>query len=40
MTKQINDYTADELYAKIEAIKAERERTENALNGMKKNWER
>lgn len=31
MTKQIEDYTADELSAKIEAIKAERERTANAL---------
>ena len=31
MTKQINDYTVDELSAKINAIKAERERTENAL---------
>ena len=31
MTKQIKDYTAYELYKKIEAIKAERERTANAL---------
>lgn len=31
MTKQINDYTVDELSAKIEAIKAERERKANAL---------
>ena len=31
MTKQIEDYTEDELTAKIEAIKAERERTANAL---------
>lgn len=28
---QINEYTADELSAKIEAIKAEREKTANAL---------
>lgn len=31
MTKQINEYTVDELSAKIEAIKAEREKTANAL---------
>lgn len=31
MTKPISYYTADELSAKIEAIKAERERTANAL---------
>lgn len=31
MTKQISEYTVEELSAKIEAIKAERERTENAL---------
>lgn len=31
MTKPINEYTADELSAKIQAIKAERERTANAL---------
>ena len=31
MTKQINDYTVDELSAKINAIKAEREKTANAL---------
>ena len=31
MTKQIEDYTVDELSAKINAIKAERERTANAL---------
>ena len=31
MTKQIEDYTVDELSLKINAIKAERERTANAL---------
>ena len=31
MTKPIEQYTADELSAKIEAIKAEREKTANAL---------
>lgn len=31
MTKPINEYTMDELSAKIKAIKAERERTANAL---------
>lgn len=29
--KTIEQYTADELYAKIQAIKAEREKTANAL---------
>ena len=40
MTKQINDYTADELSAKIEAIKAEREKTANALKRYEKELER
>ena len=40
MTKQIEDYTVDELYAKIEAIKAERERTENALKRYEEELER
>ena len=40
MTKQINDYTADELSAKIEAIKAERERTANALKRYEEELER
>ena len=40
MTKQINDYTADELYAKINAIKAERERTANALKRYEEELER
>lgn len=40
MTKQINDYTVDELYAKIEAIKAEREKTENALKRYEEELER
>ena len=40
MTKQIEDYTADELSAKIEAIKAERERTENALKKYEEELER
>ena len=40
MTKQINDYTSDELYAKIEAIKAERERTANALKRYEEELER
>lgn len=31
MTKPINEYTVDELSKKIQAIKAERERTANAL---------
>ena len=40
MTKQINEYTADELSAKIEAIKAERERTANALKRYEEELER
>lgn len=40
MTKQIKDYTADELFAKIEAIKAERERTANALKRYEEELER
>lgn len=40
MTKQINDYTVDELSAKIEAIKAERERTANALKRYEEELER
>ena len=40
MTKQINDYTAEELSAKIEAIKAERERTANALKRYEEELER
>ena len=40
MTKQINDYTVDELSAKIEAIKAEREKTANALKRYEKELER
>lgn len=40
MTKQINDYTVDELSAKIEAIKAERERTANALKKYEEELER
>ena len=40
MTKQINDYTAYELFAKIEAIKAERERTANALKRYEEELER
>ena len=40
MTKQINDYTADELSAKIEAIKAEREKTANALKRYEEELER
>lgn len=40
MTKQIEDYTADELSAKIEAIKAERERTANALKKYEEELER
>ena len=40
MTKQIEDYTADELFAKIEAIKAERERTANALKRYEEELER
>ena len=40
MTKQIEDYTADELYAKINAIKAEREKTANALKRYEEELER
>ena len=40
MTKQINDYTVDELSAKINAIKAERERTANALKRYEEELER
>ena len=40
MTKQIEDYTSDELSAKIEAIKAERERTANALKRYEEELER
>ena len=40
MTKQIEDYTADELSAKINAIKAERERTANALKRYEEELER
>ena len=40
MTKQINDYTVDELSAKINAIKAEREKTANALKRYEEELER
>lgn len=40
MTKPISDYTVDELSAKIEAIKTERERTANALKRYEKELER
>ena len=40
MTKQLSDYTVDELSAKIEAIKAERERTANALKRYEEELER
>ena len=40
MTKQIEDYTVDELSAKINAIKAERERTANALKRYEEEFER
>ena len=40
MTKSISDYTADELSAKIEAIKAEREKTANALKRYEEELER
>ena len=40
MTKSIEDYTADELSAKIKAIKAERERTANALKRYEEELER
>lgn len=40
MTKLIEDYTADELSAKIKAIKAERERTANVLKRYEEELER
>ena len=40
MTKPINEYTVDELSAKIESIKAERERTANALKRYEEELER
>ena len=40
MTKTIEDYTMDELSAKINAIKAEREKTANALNRYEEELER
>ena len=40
MAKPISDYTTDELSAKIEAIKAERERTANALKKYEEELER
>ena len=40
MTKPISDYTVDELSKKIEAIKAERERTANALKKYEEELER
>lgn len=40
MTKPINEYTMDELSAKIENIKAERERTANALKKYEEELER
>lgn len=40
MTKPINEYTADELSAKINAIKAEREKTANALKRYEEELER
>ena len=40
MTKPISDYTVDELSAKIEAIKTERERTANALKRYEEELER
>ena len=40
MTKQINDYTVDELSAKINAIKAQREKTANALKRYEEDLER
>ena len=40
MIKQVEDYTVDELSAKIEAIKAEREKTANALKRYEKELER
>ena len=40
MTKPIEDYTADELSAKIKAIKTERERTADALKRYEEELER
>lgn len=40
MTKPIEDYTVDELSAKIKAIKAEREKTANALKRYEEELER
>ena len=40
MAKQIEDYTVDELSAKINAIKAEREKTANALKRYEEELER
>ena len=40
MTKPINEYTAAELSKKIQAIKAERERTANALKRYEEELER
>ena len=40
MTKPINEYTIDELSKKIEAIKAERERTADALKRYEEELER
>lgn len=40
MVKQINEYTTDELSAKINAIKAEREKTANALKKYEEELER
>ena len=40
MAKQINEYTVDELSNKIEAIKAEREKTANALKRYEEELER
>ena len=40
MTKPINEYTSDELYAKINAIIAEREKTANALKRYEEELER
>lgn len=40
MTKPINEYTVDELSKKIEAIKAERERTATALKRYEEELER
>lgn len=40
MAKPISDYTVDELSTKIQAIKAERERTANALKRYEEELER